>query len=88
MILDKSGNLLFRYKWGEPRYINFALGFEVTPGSVGAAGRNIACHDWIGTPIVTRSQIASMTGFTLLSSTADGNGGYSIGQVGRIQKCL
>jgi uncharacterized caspase-like protein len=72
-IFDKSGQLLFHYKWGDPRYINLAIGVKLEPHSVGATAQNIVCHEDIGTPLVGKAEIAAMK-FNSLASTPDGNG--------------
>ena len=43
-IFDKSGNLLYHFKWADPQYLNLSIGIALAPGSVGSSGRNIACH--------------------------------------------
>jgi len=73
-IFNAAGELLFHYKWGDPKYLKIStMGFEVQPGSVGYAGRAIACDEGLSTPLVSKKQMAKMD-FTLLSSMADGNG--------------
>ena len=72
-ILDKSGKLLFHYKWGDPQYLNLAIGTKIGTHSVGSVARSIACHEELATPLVTKQQIADMK-FSLLSSIASGDG--------------
>jgi uncharacterized caspase-like protein len=72
-IFNKSGDLLYHYKWGLPQYLNLSIGTTVRTGSVGSVGRNIACHDEAATPLVTKKQIAAMK-FNSLSSSVAGDG--------------
>ena len=72
-IFDKSGNLLFHYKWADPQYLNLAIGTTLGPGSVGSTARNIVCHEEFATPLISKRQLAEMK-FTSLSSTAAGDG--------------
>ena len=68
-IFDKSGNLLYHFKWADPQYLNLAIGVTLGPGSVGLTARNIACHAEFATPLISKGQLAEMK-FTSLSSTA------------------
>ena len=77
-IFDKSGNLLFHFKWGDPQYLNLAIGVTLAPGSVGSSGRNIACHRELATPLISKDQLAEMK-FTSLSSTPSGDGEIFLG---------
>jgi hypothetical protein len=80
-IFNEAGELLFHYKWGDPKYLSIAkVGFAVQPGSVGYTGRNIACNETGATPLVSKKQMAKMD-FTSLSSTTDGNGEILYGSV-------
>ena len=73
-IFNGAGELLFHYKWGNPKYLDIStIGFAVKPGSVGYTGRSIACDEVIATPLVGKAQMAKME-FMSLSSTSDGNG--------------
>jgi hypothetical protein len=73
-IFSGAGELLFHYKWGDPKYLSVStIGLTVQPGSVGNTGRNIACDETVATPLVSKKQMAKMD-FASLSSTIDGNG--------------
>jgi Caspase domain/PDZ domain len=73
-IFNAAGELLFHYKWGDPRYLKIStVGFAVEPGTIGYTARNIACNETLGTPLVSKKQMAGMN-FTSLSSTEDGTG--------------
>lgn len=72
-LFDKSGKLLFHYKWADPQYLNLAIGTTLPPGSIGLLADKIACHDEIGTPLVSKEQIAAMN-FNSVASTAAGDG--------------
>jgi uncharacterized caspase-like protein len=72
-IFNKSGDLLYHYKWGLPQYLNLSIGVTLATGSVGAVARNVVCHDEVSTPLVTKKQIAAMK-FNSLSSTVNGDG--------------
>jgi hypothetical protein len=72
-IYSRSDEILFHYKWAEPEYVNFSLSMSIPPVSIGATGRNIACHDDLRTPLLGRNQLAAMK-FASLSSTVSGDG--------------
>jgi hypothetical protein len=73
-IFNGTGELLFHYKWGDPKYLNIAaIGFAIQTGSVAYSGRTIACDGTLATPLVSKRQMATMN-FSSLSSTLDGNG--------------
>jgi hypothetical protein len=73
-VFNEAGELLFHYKWGDPRYLNIStVGFPVKPGSIGYSGRDLACDATLSTPLVTKKQIADMS-FSSLSSTNSGDG--------------
>jgi hypothetical protein len=73
-VFSEAGELLFHYKWGDPRYLNLStIGFAVKPGSIGYVGRRIVCDGTISAPLVSKKQMASMN-FTSLSSTNGGEG--------------
>jgi hypothetical protein len=80
-IFNEAGELLFHYKWGDPKYLSIAtVGFTVQPGSIGYTGRNIACNETVATPLVSKKQMAKMD-FASLSSTIDGTGEILYGSV-------
>lgn len=70
-VFSKSGDLLWRYKWAEPKLLD--LSFQIVPGSIMATLRNIACHDELRTPLVDREELIAAT-LTSLASTATGDG--------------
>ncbi len=73
-IFDETGELLYHYKWGDPKYLNISvIGFAIRPGSVGFAGRNIVCDDALGRPLASKKQMANMN-FISLSSMVGGDG--------------
>jgi Caspase domain/PDZ domain len=73
-IFNGAGELLFHYKWGDPKYLLIStIGFAVKPGTVSYTGRNIACNETVATPLVSKKQMAKMD-FASLSSSTDGNG--------------
>jgi hypothetical protein len=72
-VISKSGEVLYHYKWADPRYLNLSIGAAVNPSTVGAAERTIVCHDEIRTPLLAKKRVATMN-FASLSSTATGDG--------------
>jgi hypothetical protein len=73
-IFNGAGELLFHYKWGDPKYLRIStIGFTIQPGSVSYTGRSIACNETVATPLVSKKQMAKMD-FASLSSSTDGNG--------------
>src|SRR5262249_49763451 len=80
-IVNKAGELLYHYYWGDPRYLSMSIGIAVAPTSVAGRLRAIVCHDELRTPLVGKRQLASMR-FPSLASTTDGKGDifYTQGQ--------
>ncbi len=72
-ILDSMGQVIYQYKWGYPRYLNFEMGVKLETGTIGNTARNIACHQEIATPAVSKERLSKMD-FTSLSSTFSGDG--------------
>lgn len=72
-IFNNSGELLYHYKWADPQYLNLSIGITLQRGSIGTVAANIACHEAVSTPLVTKEQIAAMK-FTSLSSNLAGDG--------------
>ena len=72
-IVSKSGQTLYHYKWGDPEYLNLAMGTPVKPGTVAYDLRNIICHDLGRTPLVGKKELAAKK-FLSLSSTVTGDG--------------
>ena len=73
-ILNKSGDILFHYKWGVPEYLNLSIGMNFAPNSVvGAVTQSIVCHDDLATPLMTKKEIAEMK-LELIASTPSGDG--------------
>jgi PDZ domain len=72
-IFDKSGNLLYHYKWADPQFLNLAIGRTADPGTVASFARNIVCHVELATPLVSKHQLAEMK-FTSLASMVGGDG--------------
>jgi Caspase domain len=72
-IFDKSGSLLFHYKWADPQYLNLAIGTTFIPSSIASTARNIVCHEEFATPLISKGQLAEMK-FRSLASTVSGDG--------------
>jgi hypothetical protein len=59
-IIDKSGEVLFHYKWADPHFLILSNGPKLSPGSVAMSARNIGCHEELGTPLVDKSELAPL----------------------------
>jgi hypothetical protein len=59
-IIDKSGEVLFHYKWADPHFLVISNGQKVIPGSVAMSARNIACQEELRTPLVGKLELASL----------------------------
>jgi hypothetical protein len=70
-IFGKSGEVLFDYKWADPRFLILSNGLKLVPSSVAASARNIACHEDLRTPLVGKSELASLK-FLSLADIAGG----------------
>jgi hypothetical protein len=69
-IIDKSGEVLFHYKWADPHFLILSNGPKLAPGSVAMSARNIACHDELRTPLVDQSELTSLKFPSLPNATA------------------
>jgi len=72
-IFDRSGKLLFNFKWADPQYLNLSIGVSLQPGSVGMAAKNLVCNGQVGAPLVSKRQMVEMK-FPLLASAPSGEG--------------
>jgi hypothetical protein len=59
-ITSKSGELLFHYKWADPHFLIISTGQKLVPGSVAMSARNIACHEEMRTPLVSKLDLTSL----------------------------
>jgi hypothetical protein len=78
-IFDNSAKLLYHFKWADPQYLNLSIGVALGPGSVGLAARNIACHNELGTPLISKGQLAEMRFALLASLPSPGDGEIFLG---------
>jgi hypothetical protein len=62
-IIDKSGEVVFQYKWGDPEFLVLSNGPKLISGSVAMLARNIVCQDELRTPLVRKSELASLMRF-------------------------
>jgi uncharacterized caspase-like protein len=44
-VFNKTGELIYHYKWADPQYLNLSIGATLLPGSVGLTEGYIKCHD-------------------------------------------
>jgi uncharacterized caspase-like protein len=72
-IYNTSGATLYHYKWADPRYLDLSIGVSLGAGTIGAAARNILCHDEMRRPLLAKKQLAAMN-FASLSSLPNGEG--------------
>jgi hypothetical protein len=73
-ILDKKDNILYHYKWAEPKFLEEIVDpMAIPPGSVSYFVRNVLCDDQLRTPLVQKQQLFAMK-FSPLSSTPAGDG--------------
>jgi uncharacterized caspase-like protein len=72
-LFNAGGQVLYHYKWGDPRYIDLTLGQKLAPGAIGLTSRSIACNRKVTVPAVSKSQLANMN-FGLVASTTAGDG--------------
>jgi caspase domain-containing protein len=73
-ILDKKDNILYHYKWADPKFLEEMVDPTViAPGSVFYSVRNVLCDDQLRTPLVQKQQLLAMK-FPSLASTPAGDG--------------
>ena len=73
-IYGRSGEVLYHYKWGDPRYLNLSIGFPLAETSIGAAAQKLACREENPLLLASKQQLSSSSKFESLSSTVNGEG--------------
>jgi hypothetical protein len=71
-ITGKSGEALFHYKWADPHFLILSNGPRLAAGSVAMSARNIACNEEFRTPLVGKSELASLK-FPSFGDAGDGD---------------
>jgi hypothetical protein len=80
-VYNKHGERLSYYKWGDPELLDFSIGITIDVGTVAEALQNILCHEELSTPLVAKTDLASMK-FKSLASTNNGDGELFYGSIG------
>jgi hypothetical protein len=73
-VYNRSGDVIYHYKWGDPRHLNLAIGFDLMENSIGAAAQKLACREENPILLVSKQQLSTNSKFESLSSTVDGEG--------------
>ena len=74
-VYSKSGDVLYHFKWGDPRYLNLAIGFALTETSIGARARkSLHVMKRIRLFLASKRQLSLNQKFDSLASTVSGDG--------------
>jgi TIR domain len=72
-VFNKSGDIAFNFKWGDPGSIDLSIGGPIAPNSILSLSERIMCDEDAKMSIISKDAIKGMP-LTLLSSTANGDG--------------
>jgi hypothetical protein len=72
-ILGNSNNILYHYKFSDPRYLDLSVAQKIAAGSVSYSLMRLACNENLNTPSVSKTELSKMS-FSSLSSTLSGDG--------------
>jgi hypothetical protein len=71
---NKSGEVVFHYKWGDPETLDLSIGpGPINSGSVVSLAQHLLCDEQLRKPLLAPSEIANMK-LSHLSSTPNGDG--------------
>jgi hypothetical protein len=72
-ILGSSNNILYHYKFSDPRYLDLSVAQKIAAGSVSDSLMRLACDEKLNTPTISKAELSKMS-FSSLSSTLAGDG--------------
>jgi hypothetical protein len=72
-IYGTAGDVKFHWKWGDPQFLDISNSKPFPINSVASVAQHILCDDELRTPLVSKSNLASMN-FVSLATTSDGQG--------------
>jgi hypothetical protein len=72
IVFDRSGDVSFRFKWGDPENIDLSVAVPIQPKSILAAAQSMLCDQNVKNSIVEKPLEGAKLSF--LSSTANGDG--------------
>lgn len=72
-IYGAAGDVKFHWKWGDPQFLDISNSKPFPTNSVASVAQHILCDDELRTPLVSKSDLASMN-FASLATTSDGQG--------------
>jgi hypothetical protein len=74
MLYNKSGEVVYHYKWGDPETLDLSIGpGPINSGSVISLAQHMLCDEQLRKPLLAPSEIANMK-LSHLSSTPNGDG--------------
>jgi hypothetical protein len=72
-ILGSSNNILYHYKFSDPRYLDLSVAQTIAPGSVSSSFMRLVCSEKLSSPNISKAELSKMN-FSSLSSTLSGDG--------------
>ena len=73
IVFNKSGDIAFKFKWGNPEKLDLSIGGPIPPNSILSVSERIMCDEDTKMSIISKDAIERMP-LTLLSSTVIGDG--------------
>ena len=73
IVFNKSGDIAFQFKWGDPENLDLSIGGPMVPNSINSLAERIMCDDNTKSSVISKDVFERMP-LTLLSSTITGDG--------------
>ena len=73
IVFNKSGDIAFQFKWGDPENLDLSIGGPIAPNSILSVSERIMCDENTKMSVISKDVIERMS-LTLLSSTVNGDG--------------
>jgi hypothetical protein len=73
IVFNKSGDIAFQFKWGDPENLDLSIGGPIAPNSINSLAERIMCDENTKMSVISKDVLERMP-LTLLSSTITGDG--------------
>ena len=73
IVFNKSGDIAFQFKWGDPENLDLSIGGPIAPNSINSLAERIMCDENTKISVISKDVVERMP-LTLLSSTVTGDG--------------
>ena len=58
-VYNRLGEVVYHYKWGDPQYLNLAIGFAVPDDLISASAKKLACREENALLLASKQQLSS-----------------------------